>query len=773
MEKLFQILLFIIFFAGIGKSQPLPCGADPKMTSTCEDACIICDIDGFTGINNSTIQGFAPPGFCTGQVHHMQWIAFIAGTTNITIEFSVFNCRGSNGLEVGIYEAEECKNFKLVTECDTDIDENSKRIFKNIVPLTIGQYYYWVMDGSNNDVCDYSIKVLDGSTKVDPLEIPGNFEIPDTICAEDELLLSTPGIIGATIYDWKINDVLVSSKIEYTHKFNNSGIYNICLNARNVCDEAPPACKKVIVRPQPRSTIKREVCFGQCLEYEGFDFCTSGNYDITLKTDKGCDSIVTLELTVKDEIISNKSVNLCDGDTLKIGDYAFNSAGNFTAYILDAAGCKIKVIVEIKIIQCNITGLISSESVTCFRANDGILKLKILNGTPILNYKWAKLESNEEGQGIITNLEEELIISGLSEGTYVIEITDVLNNVRVFNTFLSQPMVLKINAEIAQYNGFDLLCYGGSNGKINTNVSGGNAGYNYIWNNGNTTPNISDLKAGIYSLTVTDAKACREVFKYEIKQPDSLIISNKFFDPNCSGETTGRIINEASGGVFPYLYSLNGSEYSDVFSFDQLSSGYYTLAVKDLNGCITSLDYFLNDIKIPNLIYKDSYEIELGDLIEFSINSSLEQNKINWIPNTVACDSCLITLVLPLNDLTYVANVTSEDGCTRSAFINVKVNKNRSFITSNIISANEDGKNDVPFIYGGNDVASVLLYEIFDRWGSKVFSESNIPKGMSPLKFEGKFNERELASGIYTWTATVLYIDDVVIKYSGSMTILR
>lgn len=45
----------------------------------CIEACVICDIDGYTGINDNPATGVAPPGFCTGTVHHVQWIAFIAG----------------------------------------------------------------------------------------------------------------------------------------------------------------------------------------------------------------------------------------------------------------------------------------------------------------------------------------------------------------------------------------------------------------------------------------------------------------------------------------------------------------------------------------------------------------------------------------------------------------------------------------------------------------------------------------------------------------------
>jgi hypothetical protein len=246
-----------------------------------------------------------------------------------------------------------------------------------------------------------------------------------------------------------------------------------------------------------------------------------------------------------------------------------------------------------------------------------------------------------------------------------------------------------------------------------------------------------------------------------------------FSNPNCSGPSTGKIFNFAQGGVFPYQYSLNNSDYQSIDSFANLLHGTYLWGVLDKNGCKAQIEIKLKEIMIPNLDYKENYEIELGDSVEMSINSSLLQNVVKWSLSKVNCDTCLTTSAFPLNDARYEVNVTSLDGCSKMAQINVKVKKVRSFVTSNIISANGDGINESPAIYGGKDVGSILSYDIYDRWGNKVFSESNIGKGRSVLKFNGKFNNRDLAEGSYTWIANVLYIDGVVIQYTGSMTIIR
>ena len=118
-------------------AQPVPCGTAPEMTSFCDEACIICDINGFTGINDDPAQGQAPPGFCTNFVHHMQWIGFIAGSTNLTLEVTVFNCQINQGLEVGIYQSLNCQSFQLVSNCNTDIPPNTTATFSNTVPLVV------------------------------------------------------------------------------------------------------------------------------------------------------------------------------------------------------------------------------------------------------------------------------------------------------------------------------------------------------------------------------------------------------------------------------------------------------------------------------------------------------------------------------------------------------------------------------------------------------------------------------------------------------------
>ena len=175
--KLLLPFLFLFIFCQNAFAQPIPCEDPVEMTPTCLEACIICDIDGFIGRHESSVAGEAPTDFCTFTVHNAQWIAFQAGSPNLSIQMAVSNCVTGFGLEMAIYEAIGCQDFKLKSNCfggmTGTIQEGMSGTITTTDPLVIGQYYYLVMDGAGGDNCDWTLTVLDGSTQVDPLNTSG------------------------------------------------------------------------------------------------------------------------------------------------------------------------------------------------------------------------------------------------------------------------------------------------------------------------------------------------------------------------------------------------------------------------------------------------------------------------------------------------------------------------------------------------------------------------------------------------------------------------
>ena len=778
MRILIATFVFLTFVIQVSAQQPPNCGSTPAMKSFCRDACIICDIDGFTGRNNSNITGQAPPGFCTSQVHHMQWIGFIAGTTEITMEVRVSYCTLNNGLEIGLYESLDCNSFRLVSECDTDVRPNTTRSFTNTIPLTVGQYYYFVMDGSGNDICDWTIKVTKGSTKVLPLTLSPTISLPTKVCQNQVFEMITSGTNGATFYSWTVDGTVVKNGKTVSHSLDKPGTYKICLNASNVCDNAPTTCSNIQVLPLATSVVHQQICFGECFLYYEKKYCESGRYEVKLQAANGCDSIVTMVLVVDDKITAATSLNICKGDSLQIGNKILFTEGKHQVIVYNQEGCNIYLEVNLKIIVCNIKASSQSVAVICNGQNTGQIRFKVDEGTPPFLYRGFKVENASViYEGKISDIDIYTSIAGVDEGNYSILIEDTYGNRRAVNVFVPQPAKLKSENKTSDYSGFQISCFGLANGHIKVKPSGGVPPY--IFKHAFTdlmTDSITGLSAGNYKSTVTDVNGCTLLSEIQLRQPDSLSTAIQFTNPDCSGTASGKIkIDLVSGGVKPYLYGLNHGIFAENNDFSVLSSGNYTVSIKDANQCLIYRSKLLVAAEIPILSSNPKeYKVTLGDSLLLDVGINLFIYKAVWLPDDrMVCPSCLSTKVLPVNDTAYEITATSKDGCDTKLTLHVNVDKIRTFTMPNIFSPNQDNINDKLVIYSGNDVEAISFLSIYDRWGNLIYKTENIPKGLYELEWDNTFRHSAVSVGLYTWLSGVRYIDGKTIYHNGSILVAK
>jgi len=129
----------------------------------------------------------------------------------------------------------------------------------------------------------------------------------------------------------------------------------------------------------------------------------------------------------------------------------------------------------------------------------------------------------------------------------------------------------------------DVDCYGGTTGSIAALVSGGLAPYSYLWSTGGTSAIKSNLAAGTYSVTITDAAGCSMTASATLTQPAALAASISVADARCFGASDGSISVLASGGSGTYSYAWNTG--STVPSLDSIQAGIYVLTITDGNGC--------------------------------------------------------------------------------------------------------------------------------------------------------------------------------------------
>jgi hypothetical protein len=174
-----------------------------------------------------------------------------------------------------------------------------------------------------------------------------------------------------------------------------------------------------------------------------------------------------------------------------------------------------------------------------------------------------------------------LSIQNLSAGTYHVTVSSPTGCSATFTSLVSEPRPIEINFTKRDYNCF------GETGSINVSVSGGTQPYGYNWGGGIITRNRTDLTAGTYTLTVTDANGCTQSSATIITGPTSgFNLSLSKTDVSCFGAANGSIASEVTGGQIPYSYSW--SDGNTNANRSQLTPGTYLLTVTDVQGCIAT-----------------------------------------------------------------------------------------------------------------------------------------------------------------------------------------
>ncbi|HHG86274.1 MAG TPA: choice-of-anchor D domain-containing protein, partial [Bacteroidetes bacterium] len=143
--------------------------------------------------------------------------------------------------------------------------------------------------------------------------------------------------------------------------------------------------------------------------------------------------------------------------------------------------------------------------------------------------------------------------------------TSVLDSVDVIATSIA----LQASATVtSNYNGADISCAGTADGIATVTPNGGVSPYTYIWdaNAANqTTATATNLAAGTYSVTVTDAGNATAVATVTLTEPSAIALNitpssfNCGYNISCNGAANGSATAFASGGTAPYHFNWGNS----------------------------------------------------------------------------------------------------------------------------------------------------------------------------------------------------------------------
>ncbi|MCB0571052.1 MAG: gliding motility-associated C-terminal domain-containing protein [Phaeodactylibacter sp.] len=131
--------------------------------------------------------------------------------------------------------------------------------------------------------------------------------------------------------------------------YTQSGVYTEVFPSSNGCDSTVRLT--LTVYPDVVTTLNESVCFGESFTVGSSTFTQSGNYQVDLLTSHGCDSTVTLNLTVKDAILTVLDESICDGSSFTVGGIDFSTEGQHEVVLTAADGCDSTVTLNLTLLE--------------------------------------------------------------------------------------------------------------------------------------------------------------------------------------------------------------------------------------------------------------------------------------------------------------------------------------------------------------------------------------------------------------------------------------
>ncbi|MFM7006820.1 MAG: hypothetical protein ACKOWX_06165, partial [Flavobacteriales bacterium] len=212
------------------------------------------------------------------------------------------------------------------------------------------------------------------------------------------------------------------------------------------------------------------------------------------------------------------------------------------------------------------------------------LQLSTLNSV-WANYFWSG------PQGFTSTIYNPTVpnLSTLNTGVYELDVT--FNGSSCTFSNITNSIVVNPEPTISLVSLSNITCFNAANGSIATSVTGG-APILYQWTSGQSTPSITNLTPGLYSLQVTDGFTCQSDTSFTITQPNLLTVGLTITSDyngqhiSCFGAADGSISSSVAGGTAPYSYSWSNGAVTT--GLTNIPVGTYTLTVTDANGCVAT-----------------------------------------------------------------------------------------------------------------------------------------------------------------------------------------
>jgi len=257
-------------------------------------------------------------------------------------------------------------------------------------------------------------------------------------------------------------------------------------------------------------------------------------------------------------------------------------ASSYEVTVTDQTGCTRLDSVSINAPAPVLISLLPSD-VLCFGDSSGSVVSTVQGGTMPYTYQWNNGQDTPD-------------LPGVTAGSYCLTVLDANDCAATACTDVGEASEIILTTQTVNAG-----CNGGTEGGIDLTVQGGTPPYQYLWDNGQTDEDITNLAFGNYAIVVTDNNGCQATLDVSISESDAVVIDFTPTDILCFGENTGSIETTVQGGTGNYNFTWAGPNGYTSTGEDPsfLFAGTYSVIAEDSDGCSAATDVVLAEPLAP------------------------------------------------------------------------------------------------------------------------------------------------------------------------------
>ena len=366
------------------------------------------------------------------------------------------------------------------------------------------------------------------------------------------------------------------------------------------------------------------------------------------------------------------------------------------------------------------------------------------------------------------------VFTGVSSGPHTIYVTDGAA------CSTSVPVTVPLNNTLSLTMGGDAtIC----EGKSTTLDPKSPNGVSFAWTpatglNSTTTltPVADPTTTTTYTLTATWG-ACTQTGKETVNVNPAPVANAGPADTTCYGKNTVLQGSGTGSGTLSYQWSpgtfLSSRTVAGPTVERPTATTIYLLRVTDGNGC-TSLNNTTTTVVVtpPPLVYAGAdTNVAAGQPVPLHATDVSNSGFVSydWAPSAglLPATGADVTVVSATTTTSYVVSATTPTGCIGVDTVTVKVFNTADLYVPSAFSPNHDGHNDVLRVVGPS-IRELKVFSVYDRWGSQVFTTSNLSVG-----WDGTRGGRELPPGTYVWMAVGVDFAGKIVEKRGTVVLVR